>query len=66
MSQPHAEDGDPPAGELRLLGEVSWCGSPVHGGRTHALLAALVQAHGSEVVGGAPKMHRRKAGGGGS
>jgi len=24
------------------------------------------KAHGSEVVGGAPKMHRRKAGGGGS
>ncbi len=24
------------------------------------------EAHGSEVVGGAPKMHRRKAGGGGS
>src|SRR6476469_7575448 len=46
MSQPHAEDGDPPAGELRLLGEVSWCGAPVHGGRTHALLAALVEAHG--------------------
>lgn len=24
------------------------------------------KAHGSEVVGGAPRMHRRKAGGGGS
>jgi hypothetical protein len=24
------------------------------------------KAHGSEVIGGAPKMHRRKAGGGGS
>ncbi len=24
------------------------------------------KAHGSEVMGGAPKMHRRKAGGGGS
>ena len=24
------------------------------------------KSHGSEVVGGAPKMHRRKAGGGGS
>jgi hypothetical protein len=24
------------------------------------------KAHGSEVTGGAPKMHRRKAGGGGS
>lgn len=24
------------------------------------------KAHGAEVVGGAPKMHRRKAGGGGS
>ena len=24
------------------------------------------KAHGSEVLGGAPKMHRRKAGGGGS
>lgn len=24
------------------------------------------KAHGSEVVGGAPKMHRRKAGGGGA
>jgi hypothetical protein len=24
------------------------------------------KVHGSEVVGGAPKMHRRKAGGGGS
>lgn len=29
-------------------------------GPTHA------KAHGPEVVGGAPKMHRRKAGGGGS
>jgi hypothetical protein len=27
---------------------------------------AKAKAHGSEVVGGAPKMHRRKAGGGGS
>ena len=46
MSQPHAEPGDPPAGALRLLGEVSWCDAPVHGRRTHALLAALVEAHG--------------------
>jgi len=28
--------------------------------------SAQGKAHGSEVVGGAPKMHRRKAGGGGS
>ena len=28
--------------------------------------AARAKAHGPEVVGGAPKMHRRKAGGGGS
>ncbi|HET6151360.1 MAG TPA: DUF5302 domain-containing protein [Marmoricola sp.] len=28
--------------------------------------ASKEKAHGSEVVGGAPKMHRRKAGGGGS
>ncbi|HEX4191088.1 MAG TPA: DUF5302 domain-containing protein [Marmoricola sp.] len=28
--------------------------------------AAKEKAHGSEVVGGGPKMHRRKAGGGGS
>ncbi|GGU18086.1 DUF5302 domain-containing protein [Nocardioides albus] len=27
---------------------------------------AKEKAHGSEIVGGAPKMHRRKAGGGGS
>ncbi|WP_435743058.1 DUF5302 domain-containing protein [Nocardioides sp. SYSU DS0663] len=27
---------------------------------------AKAKAHGPEVVGGAPKMHRRKAGGGGS
>lgn len=27
---------------------------------------AKEKVHGSEVVGGAPKMHRRKAGGGGS
>ena len=27
---------------------------------------AKEKAHGSEVIGGAPKMHRRKAGGGGS
>jgi hypothetical protein len=27
---------------------------------------ARAKAHGPEVVGGAPKMHRRKAGGGGS
>ncbi|MCX6396512.1 MAG: DUF5302 domain-containing protein [Propionibacteriales bacterium] len=28
--------------------------------------SAQEKVHGSEVVGGAPKMHRRKAGGGGS
>ena len=28
--------------------------------------AARAKTHGPEVVGGAPKMHRRKAGGGGS
>jgi DNA-binding SARP family transcriptional activator len=32
--------------ELRLLDEVSWQGSPLSGGRTHALLAALVAAGG--------------------
>ena len=32
----------------------------------HADGPAPEKAHGSEVVGGAPKMHRRKAGGGGS
>src|ERR1700750_1917511 len=30
--------------DLRLLDEVSWCGAPLSGGRTHALLAALVAA----------------------
>ena len=32
--------------ELRLLDEVSWRGTPLPGGRTHALLAALVAAGG--------------------
>lgn len=32
----------------------------------HKDAPAREKAHGSEVVGGAPKMHRRKAGGGGS
>lgn len=32
----------------------------------HADGPAKEKAHGSEVVGGAPKMHRRKAGGGGA
>ncbi|WP_372733815.1 DUF5302 domain-containing protein [Nocardioides sp.] len=32
----------------------------------HQDAPAKEKAHGSEVVGGAPKMHRRKAGGGGS
>ncbi len=32
----------------------------------HEDAVAREKAHGSEVVGGAPKMHRRKAGGGGS
>ena len=32
----------------------------------HQDTPANEKAHGSEVVGGAPKMHRRKAGGGGS
>jgi len=32
----------------------------------HQDAEAKEKAHGSEVVGGAPKMHRRKAGGGGS
>lgn len=37
------------------------------GGRRSAEHAeAREKVHGSEIVGGAPKMHRRKAGGGGS
>ena len=32
--------------DLRLLDEVSWQGTPLPGGRTHALLAALVTAGG--------------------
>ena len=32
----------------------------------HADGPSKEKAHGSEVVGGAPKIHRRKAGGGGS
>ena len=32
--------------DLRLLDEVSWHGTPLPGGRTHALLAALVAAGG--------------------
>lgn len=37
------------------------------GGRTTAEHAeAREKVHGSEVIGGAPKLHRRKAGGGGS
>ncbi len=32
--------------QLRLLDEVSWQGTPLPGGRTHALLAALVAAGG--------------------
>lgn len=32
----------------------------------HEDAPAPEKAHGSEVAGGAPKMHRRKAGGGGS
>jgi hypothetical protein len=32
----------------------------------HADSPTREKAHGSEVVGGAPKMHRRKAGGGGA
>ena len=32
--------------DLRLLDEVSWQGTPLPGGRTHALLAALVAAGG--------------------
>ncbi|HET6939060.1 MAG TPA: AAA family ATPase [Nocardioides sp.] len=32
--------------DLRLLDEVSWRGAPLSGGRTHALLAALVAAGG--------------------
>lgn len=32
----------------------------------HSDAPAREKAHGSEVIGGAPKMHRRKAGGGGS
>ncbi len=49
MSQPHPEGRDPRVGELHLLGEVTWHGTPVHGGRTHALLAALVEAAGRTV-----------------
>ena len=52
MSQPHPEGRDPRVGELHLLGEVTWHGAPVHGGRTHALLAALVDA---------ARPHRRRA-----
>src|SRR4051812_23848666 len=49
MSQPHPEGRDPRAGELHLLAEVAWRGIPVHGGRTHALLAVLVDAGGRTV-----------------
>ena len=49
MSQPHPEGRDPRVGELHLLGEVTWHGAPVHGGRTHALLASLVDAAGRTV-----------------
>ncbi len=49
MSQPHPEGRDPRAGELHVLAEVTWRGVPVHGGRTHALLAALVDAAGRTV-----------------
>ena len=48
MSQPHPEGRDPRV-ELHLLAEVTWHGAPVHGGRTHALLAALAEAHGRPV-----------------
>ncbi|HET7820270.1 MAG TPA: BTAD domain-containing putative transcriptional regulator [Ornithinibacter sp.] len=48
MSQPHPEGRDPRV-ELHLLAEVTWHGAPVHGGRTHALLAALAEAHGRTV-----------------
>ena len=46
MSQPHPEARDPRVGELHLLADVTWNGTPVHGGRSHALLAALADAHG--------------------
>lgn len=36
------------------------------GANPHEDVPEKEKAHGSEVVGGAPKMHRRKAGGGGS
>ncbi len=36
------------------------------GRRTAQQVEAREKVHGSEVVGGAPKLHRRKAGGGGS
>lgn len=36
------------------------------GQRTAEQIEAREKVHGSEVVGGAPKLHRRKAGGGGS
>lgn len=36
------------------------------GNTLHEEAPGKEKAHGSEVVGGAPKMHRRKAGGGGS
>ena len=49
MAQPHPEGRDPRAGELQLLAEVTWRGLPVHGGRTHALLAALVESAGRTV-----------------
>lgn len=42
---PSSAEGTP---DLRLLDEVSWRGAAVPGGRTHALLAALV-AHGGQV-----------------
>ncbi len=49
MSQPHPEGRDPRVSELHLLGEVTWHGAPVHGGRTHALLASLADAAGRTV-----------------
>lgn len=49
MAQPHPQARDPRGPALRLLDEVTWHGSPVHGRRSHALLAALVEASGRAV-----------------
>lgn len=66
-SSPSNSSGDAPGNEdLKAKMREALERKKSGGRRTAQQIEAREKVHGSEVIGGAPKLHRRKAGGGGS